>query len=144
MVGTAFISVLWAKSASFCLFWSFSHHNSIINWKSVDVVHWNWTWSHRMVGTDWSTELWRPPFYNSVTFQYFSTKISAIFIDRNWWRNLPQTFCCFPKGPKTIITYVRISHSYFDDGFFLDFTHLIQIWTNFVILASFKVCGNFS
>ena len=38
--------------------WPFSHHNSITNWKSVDVVLGIQTRGHRMVGTDGSTELY--------------------------------------------------------------------------------------
>ena len=42
--------------ASFCLFWSFSHDNLNINWKSVDVVLGAQTRGLRMVGTDRYTE----------------------------------------------------------------------------------------
>ena len=45
--------------ASFCLFLSFSHHNSNINWKSFDVVLGNQTRGLRMGGANGSTELWR-------------------------------------------------------------------------------------
>ena len=43
--------------ASLCLFSSFSHHNSIINWKSLEVVIGDRTWGGRMVGADGSTEI---------------------------------------------------------------------------------------
>ena len=45
--------------ASFCKFSSFSHHNSNINWKSIDVVIGDRTRACRMIGAD--TELWRLP-----------------------------------------------------------------------------------
>ena len=44
---------------SFCLVSSFPHHNSTINWKSVEVVDGDRTRGRRMVGTDRSTELWQ-------------------------------------------------------------------------------------
>ena len=42
----------------FVYFYSFSLHNSITNWKCVDIVLGIWTQGRRMVGTDGSTELW--------------------------------------------------------------------------------------
>ena len=45
----------------FRLFSSFSHHNSIINWKNIDGVLRIRTQGRRMVGADKTTELWRPP-----------------------------------------------------------------------------------
>ena len=62
-----YIAVRWVFSkngpmpASFCLFSSFSNHNSNINWKSVDFVLEDRTRDCKLVGTDGSTELWWLP-----------------------------------------------------------------------------------
>ena len=60
-------------SVSFCSFSSFSHHNSMTNWKRVDVVLGIRTWGHRMVGVDWSIEVWWPPSIELIYFQDLNT-----------------------------------------------------------------------
>ena len=58
MFGEVSYVTKWAILASFCLFSSFSHHNSNVKWrvKSIDVVLGDRTWGRRMVCADRSTE----------------------------------------------------------------------------------------
>ena len=51
-----------ANPGLFLLILAVSHHDSITNEKSVDVVLGIRTGAQKMVGADGSTEQWRPPY----------------------------------------------------------------------------------
>ena len=63
--------------ASFCLFSLFSRYNFNTNWKSVDGVHGIRRWGCRMVGTDETTELWRPPDLLILTITFSKTPFAT-------------------------------------------------------------------
>ena len=73
--------------ASFCLFSLFSWYNfNNTNWKSVDGVLGIQTRGRKMVGTDETTELWRPPQKFGLFYPDFILYEIPVF--SNWRRTL--------------------------------------------------------
>ena len=76
-----FLKKMGQSRPLFCLFSFFSSYNfNNTNWKSIDGVLGIGTRGRRMVGTDETTELWRPPeMMNVFICVIFNLKMFQIF-----------------------------------------------------------------